>query len=70
MYGCHHGHGCGCGGHGYGRGFGYGPDYGPRWASRPTKDEFVEDLEAYKAELEAEIQSLERRLQTLRSKPE
>lgn len=76
MCGCHHGcgpgygywdHGCGPGyGYGYGRGLGYGP----RWASRPTRDEFVEELEAYKADLEAEIQSLERRLQTLRSKQE
>ncbi len=74
MYGCHHedGHGYGCGGHRHepGYGCGRGPGYGPQWASRPTKEEFVQDLEDYKADLEAEIQALEHRLQTLRSKPE
>lgn len=33
-----------------------------------TKDEVVEDMEGYKAELEAEITALEKRINTLKEK--
>jgi hypothetical protein len=62
-----HGH-CGCGCHegpswyGYGR----GPAWG--WQAPATKDEVVEDMETYKAELEAEITALEKRINAMKEK--
>lgn len=66
----HWGHGghCGCGCHeGPGwYGYGQGPPWG--WQAPTTKDEVVEDMETYKAELEAEITALEKRISALREK--
>jgi len=48
---------------------------GPAWYSRgygsystPTKDEVVEEMEDYKARLEAEITALEKRINSLKEK--
>lgn len=66
----HWGHGghCGCGCHeGSGwYGYGRGPPWG--WQAPTTKDEVVEDMETYKAELEAEITALEKRISALKEK--
>jgi hypothetical protein len=63
-YGYWHGGHCGCHWHGWHGG------YGPAWAWEPaaTKDEVLEDMQDYKAELEAEITALEKRINTLREK--
>jgi hypothetical protein len=57
---------CGCGCHAgpgwYGRGQAWG------WQSPMTKDEVVEEMEDYKAQLEAEITGLEKRINTLKEK--
>jgi hypothetical protein len=67
MRGYGYGHcGCGCH-HGPGRyGYGQQPPWG--WQNPATKDEVVEDMEAYKAELEAEITTLEKRINALKEK--
>lgn len=71
MYGygpCWHHHGCRHG-WGYGPGPGVGPGWGPGrfyGGGRGTKDEELEELEDYKASLEAEIRTLERRIGSLR----
>ena len=44
----------------YGRGLGYG------WQPPMTKDEVVEEMEDYKARLEAEITTLEKRIGSLK----
>lgn len=49
----------------------YGPCcccWTPRAWLAPSRDEFVGDLEEYKAALEAEIVALEKRIQALREK--
>jgi hypothetical protein len=46
----------------YGRGLGYG------WQPPMTKDEVVEEMEDYKARLEAEITALEKRIGSLKEK--
>jgi hypothetical protein len=61
----HWGH-CGCGCHA-------GPGWDARgaawgWQAPMTKDEVVEDMEDYKAQLEAEITALEKRINTLKEK--
>ena len=62
-HGGHEGH-CGCGCHA-----------GPAWNDRgygsystPTKNEVVEEMEDYKARLEAEITALEKRINSLKEK--
>ncbi len=62
-YGWHGGH-CGCGCH-TGPSW-YGPGYGSY--STPTKDEVVEEMEDYKARLEAEITALEKKINSLKEK--
>ena len=57
---------CGCNCHdgpgGYGRGYGWG------WRNPLTKDEVVGEMEDYKAQLEAEITALEKRINSLKEK--
>ena len=39
---------------------------GPRWTSNANRDELVEELSDYKANLESEIIALEHRIETLK----
>lgn len=43
---------------------------GPAWAWQPamTRDDVVQDMEDYKAQLEAEITALEKRISSLKEK--
>jgi hypothetical protein len=63
-FGYGHGGHCGCHCHAgpelYGRGQAWG------WRPPMTKDEVVEEMEDYKAQLEAEITSLEKRISKLK----
>jgi hypothetical protein len=65
-FGYWHGGHCGCHYHDgpgwYGRGRAWGWDY------PMTKDDVIQDMEDYKAELEAEITALEKRISSLKEK--
>ncbi|HUK49831.1 MAG TPA: hypothetical protein VLV18_02250 [Terriglobales bacterium] len=65
-FGYGHGGHCGCGCN-EGAGW-HGRGYGGGWQSPMTKDEVVEEMEDYKAQLEAEITALEKRISTLKEK--
>ena len=72
-YGCRHA-GCGCrddydAPYSWGPGPGWGYGRGRRYyEGPPTRDEAAEDIEDYKASLEAEIRRLEKRIGSLRQK--
>jgi hypothetical protein len=65
-FGYWHGGHCGCHYHDgpgwYGRGQGWG------WGSPMTKDDVIEEMQDYKAQLEAEITALEKRISSLKEK--
>jgi len=61
----HHGH-CGCYCHDDPSWYGRGPVSG--WQPAMTRDEVVQDMQDYKAQLEAEITALEKRINGLKEK--
>jgi hypothetical protein len=65
-FGYGHGGHCGCECHGDPSWYGQGRTWG--WQPPMTKDEVVEEMEDYKARLEAEITALEKRIGSLKEK--
>jgi len=65
-FGYGHGGHCDCNYHAGPHGYGRGPVWG--WQPPMTKDEVVEEMEDYKARLEAEITALEKRISSLKEK--
>jgi hypothetical protein len=65
-FGYGHGGGCDCYCHSGPGLSGRGPFW--RWQAPATKDEMVDEMEDYKARLEAEITALEKRIKSLKEK--
>jgi hypothetical protein len=65
-FGYGHGGHCDCECYGGPSWYGRGRTWG--WQPPMTKDEVVEDMEDYKARLEAEITALEKRINSLKEK--